>query len=141
MNVVRRRDEETLRAAFAELGGAEEAAAPPLRRLLARGPQGGTRTRGGGWWLVPPAAAARWAAALAVFTAAGLGLWLGHAGGRHRPETAGGEKGALSHWVAPTDFLLDTPGIELLRSTPEIPGPLPLDLESNATHATTGDPR
>ena len=40
---------------------------------------------------------------------------------RRRPDLRGGSAIALSRGVAPTDFLLDTPGVELLRSTPAFP--------------------
>jgi hypothetical protein len=31
---------------------------------------------------------------------------------------------AMEHWIAPTDFLLDTPGSELVRTVPRIGGAL-----------------
>lgn len=138
------RGDDLLREAFAELRRGEAALAPPLERLLApaprrRGRAGRTGSRGAPWAGLRPAVRT-WAGAAALFLAAGLGLWLGDAGSGRRP-VVGREEPALSSWVAPTNFLLDTPGIELLRSTPEIPGPLPSTLTASTTDLATGDYR
>lgn len=132
---------DALREAFVELRRAEERAAPPLPGLMSRASARGTRGQTRSRWLVPPWTAVRWAAPVAVLAAVALGLWFGREGGRPRPRTTAGEVPTLAHWVAPTDFLLDTPGVELLRSTPQIPAPLPLGLEPILTEPTKGEPR
>jgi hypothetical protein len=123
---------EGLRAVFAELRQVEEAGAPGLDRLLARG-----RAEDG---MMRRAHPLRLAGAVAVLLAAALGVWLGDAGGG-RSRSPGATAAALADWVAPTDFLLDTPGIELLRSTPEIPGPLLVTNDGSTLPLATGDAR
>ena len=59
---------------------------------------------------------------------------------RRRREVVRG--GLVARWLrAPTDFLLDTPGIELLRTTPAIPGPLPVPLNISTADLPTGETR
>ena len=41
------------------------------------------------------------------------------------PQPVAIEFSSLSNWHSPTDFLLKTPGLELLETTPTIPSPLP----------------
>lgn len=81
---------------------------PPLHAILSRGRRGSPRRR----WLAIPALAA---VALAVVL-----LW------PRRPPPPGLALGGAV-WTAPTDFLLDLPGGELLRETPrfELKGPIP----------------
>ncbi len=43
---------------------------------------------------------------------------------RHRPRQTARPTVTISTWRAPTDFLLKTPGQELLRSTPDLKGKL-----------------
>jgi hypothetical protein len=158
--------DDAVRAGFAELRRAEEAGAPRLDALMAEVARRARSTQSGDGGVRPanhprrgtggPAgavvraplrpAAGTWAAAAMVLLAAGLGLWLSWLGWpgdvrSRRREVAAREARTLSSWVAPTDFLLDTPGIELLRSTPEIPGPLPSTIDLSTTKAATGDPR
>lgn len=134
--------EAELREAFAELRDAEEARVPPLASLLARPPRRRRPAAGGRWLHLRPAVAGL-AAAATVALAAGLGLWLGDAGGRRRGDELAREAAVLTGWTAPTDFLLDTPGSELWSGTPQIPGPLPmsLPLSTSDTDPPTGEIR
>ena len=123
-----------LRAAFAELQRHEEAEVPVLGDLLARTPAGEPASERGVHAALLSLRTARrlGAAALAVCVAAGLGVWWSGAGDRDRSR----EVPALASWIAPTDFLLDTPSSELLRSTPTIPEALPATF-----NLSKGDPR
>jgi len=58
-------------------------------------------------------------AAACLLTVAGAGLWMRT--GWHSPR-AGRDKPVVSvlEWKSPTDFLLETPGRELLRTVPRI---------------------
>ncbi len=47
---------------------------------------------------------------------------------RPQPRRLDADLSTISTWRSPTDFLLKTPGNELLKTTPVIPSPLP-DLE------------
>jgi hypothetical protein len=100
---------------FSELRRADEASAPPFRRLLerARAARGApSRPR-----LLP------FAALSVVIAAAALAVVL-----YRRPalQTASRERPvAVSQWRSPTDWLLQTPGSELLSELPELPAPFP----------------
>ena len=96
-----RADDAALRDRFAALRREEERQAPEFASLWpgrARAPRGKTR------WLV--------AAACALIVVAAV-LWLRSAG--RKPADV-----SLAEWKAPTDFLLETPGRDLLRTVPEI---------------------
>lgn len=123
------RDDATLRAEFVELHRAEEAGAPSFSRLLARRElepsvtarvsrlRPRTAPQSGGLRVPLP----RLVAAAAVVAAAGIGVWLGRTSGETQPPVPHGREAVwLSTWESPTDFLLDTPGVELLRTTPDI---------------------
>ena len=87
----------SLRDAFAELRAQETARAPRFDRL----------------WR-PPAARrplVAWTFAVMILIVASLMLW---------PRRS--EKPSITAWHAPTDFLLATPGRELLQSTPDLGG-------------------
>ena len=123
-----------LRAAFAELQRHEEAEVPALGDVLARTHSGAPASERGvrGALLSLRTARHLGAAALAVFVAAGLGVWWRGTGDRDRSRVVP----ALAAWIAPTDFLLDTPASELLRSTPTIREALPATF-----NLSKGDPR
>lgn len=62
----------------------------------------------------------RLAAAAAVVAAAGTGVWLARSSSDTPVPAVDGREVTLASWQSPTDFLLDTPGVELLRTTPDI---------------------
>jgi hypothetical protein len=65
-----------------------------------------------------PAKRARWELAAAAVAAAALVLWV--TGVNRDATTETGLDLSTTAWIAPTDFLLDTPGRDLLRTLPEI---------------------
>ena len=98
-------DDRELAAAFAGLRREEEARTPPFDEIVRRG-----RTR--------PAPAVRplparplWLAAAVVLVA--LGVWLGV---RVREPQPSATVPPLAEWRSPTDFLLATPGRDLLAA-------------------------
>ncbi len=152
------RDDAALREAFAELGRGEAAEAPAFAQLMAR-PRSATTlgapssrrrvresepraqrrfsastraVRG----LVP-----RLAATAAVVVAAATGVWLARTQTERGGVFANRDVESFATWVAPTDFLLHTPAAELLRTIPEIPGSLPLELAVTAPDRPTGEIR
>lgn len=100
-------NEDALRALFQHDRRVDAAHAPAFDRTLAGARRRSWRPRRP---LLVPAVAA---AALGVI-AAGVGVWL-RAG---RSPTL--VSLAAAQWDAPTDFLLETPGAELLRVTPQL---------------------
>jgi len=137
-------DDAPLRAAFDELRQAEEGGAPTFAQLLVRvrrphlrrtSVERRARAAPSGLHRLVP----RIAGAAAVVVAGSVGVWLGRFSDGARPDTAGAYVAvSLATWKAPTDFLLDTPGVELLRTTPEIPGPLPETLALAKPYLPTG---
>ncbi len=109
-------NEPALDVLFAARERRDEAASPSLERVLRR-PARGVRGAGGRRWM--PAAVGALLLALAV---------LGIVRSRH-PEPVP----TLADWKAPTDFLLNVPGGELLDSTPSFPSrDLPLPAAANS---------
>jgi hypothetical protein len=107
-------DESVLQRLFTARGQRDEAASPGFARVLRRPARAGA---GGSRWV--PATVGILLLALAVS---------GIVGRRH-PEPAP----TLANWKAPTDFLLNVPGGELLDSTPAFPSrSLPLPAASNS---------
>jgi len=109
--------DEELRRLFQELRERDFVGVPPFAAVLER------RQREG------RAALAR-ARALAVATVAAsfflLVFWLAGSSARSaRRHAAAARSVALQEWKAPTDFLLRTPGAELLYSTPALNEPIP----------------
>jgi hypothetical protein len=99
-----RAGDDALRERFAALRREEERRAPEFASLWpgrVRAQRGKTR------WLV--------AAACALTVVAAV-LWLRSI--LHKPADV--SVASLAEWKAPTDFLLETPGRELLRTVPEI---------------------
>ena len=114
----RRADDADLRAAFSALRTEDAAGAPPFEAVLAAGSRRGTHRRRP--WLVPALTGAMAAAALAVAIVAVA----------RRPEPRLAPPVSIERWTAPTDFLLETPGRELLETVPsigEVPEIGPLD--------------
>jgi hypothetical protein len=119
LRVSRRRVDEdgdaVLRDAFAELRRQEETEAPAFAAVLERTRTGTSASvRGVRFGIhrlrtAPPLSAL---AAVAVLVTVALGFWWWP-----RPRRAA-NKPALASWIAPTDFLLDTPAARL-RSTPD----------------------
>lgn len=101
----RQDDDDALRAAFAALRGADTERAPSFAALLAGDRVAGRRS------LAPLLGGALAAAALLASVA--LGVFAG------RPPTAV-PAGDIGGWTAPTDFLLRTPGSEVLDTVPRI---------------------
>jgi len=112
---------------------ADESAAPPLDALLARA----ARPR------VSPVRLLRQldvaAALLAILAAAALVLRSGSARPAAPPQGET-ETIRLSDWQSPTDFLLDTPGSELLTQIPDFPDQ-PATGGALAAPPTKGDAR
>jgi hypothetical protein len=108
--------EPEIAALFAARERRDEAASPGFARVLRRPARG---VRGAGGWRWMPAAVGALLLALAVF---------GIVRSRH-PEPVP----TLADWKAPTDFLLNVPGGELLDSTPSFPSrDLPLPAAANS---------
>lgn len=152
------RDDAALRQAFAELGGGEAGGAPAFAQLMAR-PRPATsrsaralrrpvrdrdvraRRRSSASTIAGRGLVPRLAAAAAVVVAVATGVWLGRTQTEPGTVFAARDVQPLANWVAPTDFLLDTPAAELLRTTPAIPGPLPLELALTTADLPTGETR
>lgn len=101
-----------LPAIFAARQRRDEAAAPGFERLLHRP----ARARGGRW---------SWAAAAALLLALiAVGIVWRARSSTSPPRTAAlPAQPTLATWKAPTDFLLNVPGGELLNSTPKFSDP------------------
>jgi hypothetical protein len=109
-------DDDPLAGLFASRERRDEAASPGFARVLRRPVRG---VRG---WRWAPAAVGALLLALIVF---------GIIGRRWHP--ASEPAPTLANWKAPTDFLLDVPGGELLGSTPTFPSrDLPMPAASNS---------
>lgn len=111
-------DDSDLRRLFREAREADEASAPAFEKIRRAVPRHAT-DRQWRWGLVAlPAAAALALAVTLLFRQAG-------------PEKPGeavrteANVPTLDEWTAPTDFLLETPGSELLGSTPHIGEAIP----------------
>src|SRR5215813_3558111 len=91
---------------FAGLRREEEQKTPAF---VAMWPTGPVLRRHSGRWLIAAACAA---------IAVGSLLWIRSS--LHRPRN--NAVASITEWKAPTDFLLETPGHELLRTVPEIGG-------------------
>jgi hypothetical protein len=102
-------DDQEFRERFASLRREDAKRAPGFERLLQRSPRRSASHLGA------LAAASCLLVAATVVTV----LQLSH---RSRPAPYDATP-SLANWRAPTDFLLDTPGRELLRSVPQIGQP------------------
>lgn len=98
-------DDRELAAAFADLRREEEVRTPPFDEIVRRGRAHPSRA---GRSL---AARPLWLAAAAALVA--LGVWLGVRTREIRPSAA---VPPLAEWRSPTDFLLATPGRDLLAA-------------------------
>lgn len=98
-------DDAKLRDEFASLRRAEEASVPSFGGVTDRARR---RSNRGSWGLAVAASLALLAVMVAI-------VWVRHAHGSATDLTAAP---MLSDWRAPTDFLLDTPGGELLHTIP-----------------------
>jgi hypothetical protein len=98
-----------IRRLFAARGRRDEDAAPGFERLLRRPAHVG---RAGRW---------SWAAAALLLVLIGGGIAWRVRTGTQSLESSG--QPTLATWKAPTDFLLNVPGGELLSSTPRFPDP------------------
>jgi len=96
--------DDTLRRRFAALRREEDQHAPDFTRLWRAG--AGARRRQTRWFA---AAACALVALLAL-------LWIRSVQRRADDKTVA----SITEWKAPTDFLLETPGRELLRTVPEM---------------------
>jgi hypothetical protein len=99
-------DDADLRQAFAVLRREEAKAAPTFEALRSRAHGGPRRLAPLGGLLVAAAAAA-----------AILGIVV------RRPDPPP-PMASMEQWIAPTDFLLDTPGRDIVRTVPRIGGSL-----------------
>jgi len=99
-------DESDLRKAFAALRREDATEAPAFEALLAR-----ARPPGGRRGLLPLLGGLAAVSAVAVVLAVMAG---------RRPGPAPSPAASIEQWIAPTDFLLRTPGYEILQTTPRI---------------------
>jgi hypothetical protein len=102
-------NDQDLRDRFSELRKEEEAQAPEFARLLKARAEQVRR------W--SPAYVAATALSLAITIAAAL--WLVHGPWRTR-QGMQAPVASITAWKSPTDFLLETPGSEMLRNMPEL---------------------
>ncbi len=98
-------DDDGLKAAFAEAHRSDGERMASFHQVRQRGPHPGRPGASPMPWLVTCAT---------LVTAAGLAVWLV---GRLGPPPAQLPMG--THWSGPTDFLLETPGLAMLRTVPE----------------------
>lgn len=113
-------DDSDLRKLFQEARETDEASAPDFQRIRRHAAEGQATSRRLRWGLIALPAAA----ALAV----GLGLLVaGRGSDTPSREAVPSEVSALTldEWTAPTDFLLETPGRELLGQFPPIGASIP----------------
>jgi hypothetical protein len=96
-----------LRAAFGAVRSEDAAGAPSFEAVLARSQRGTDRQLP---WLVPAVTGTVAAAAVAIAVIAAA----------RRPEPHVPTAVSIEKWTAPTDFLLETPGRELLETMPVI---------------------
>lgn len=127
-------DDPDLRQAFAALRAEDTAQPPDLERLLAR-PRP-SRPRAARLPRLAGFAAAAAAAAVAV-------LLLAHALGAFRSPTPHDVQAvSVASWTAPTDFLLRTPGQDILGPLPRLGGgPAPFPLPERAERTPAPKPR
>ena len=97
-------DDRDLATAFADLRREEERRTPPFDEVVRRGRTRPARAAG------LPGARPLWLAA--VFALAALGVWLGVRAREPRHPAVP----SLAEWRSPTDFLLATPGRDLLAA-------------------------
>lgn len=102
-------DESDLRQAFAALRREDAKEAPTFDALVARTP-----LRRGRRGLVPLLGGLAAVSAVAVVLVVAAG---------RRPGPAPPPAASIGQWIAPTDFLLRTPGYEILQTTPLIGAP------------------
>jgi len=99
--------------------------------------EAGRISAGSGGRSARPIRLAAGAAAILAVTMAGLLLWNGR-GTRTSPRAAAEAEATITSWKAPTDFLLETPGIEILTTLPAIgpapPFPSAEDTSNEASH-------
>ena len=98
-----------LRAAFAVVRREDAAGAPPFQAVLAASRRADHRRRP---WLMPALMGTMTAAVVAVALVAVT----------RRPDPRPPSPVSIEDWTAPTDFLLETPGRELLETVPSIGG-------------------
>jgi hypothetical protein len=106
-------DDKAIRRAFHELRQSTEHSAPEFDQLLQRAPS------------AHPFRPALAAIAGLVIVFAGSTIWLLHRYEQRVPVLADSARQSIVAWRAPTDFLLETPGAELMWRIPAIG--LPLD--------------
>ncbi len=113
-------DDSGLRKFFQEAREADETSAPDFQRIRRRAAGGQATSRRLRWGLIALPAAAALAVALGLLVA-------GRGSDTPSRETVPSEVSALAldEWTAPTDFLLETPGRELLGSFPPIGASIP----------------
>jgi hypothetical protein len=121
-------DDADLRAHFASLRRAAEAKTPGFERVVGRTPRQPN----------PVFRGLAVAASVVLVAIAAAMLWSSNP---HRSPTRNAAAPMLADWRAPTDFLLDTPGRELLYAIPDM-GRYPSALgPSPPTRTTTPAPR
>jgi hypothetical protein len=112
-------EDRDLRERFAAMRRGEEAGAPPIDRLLARARSGGEARR-----LAGPG--------LAIAAAAAVLMALALLPRREPPPPS--PVPLLTEWRSPTDFLLQTPGREILDTLPRFgEGLIPTDSNERRT--------
>ena len=116
-------DDSDLRKLFQEAREADEASAPDFRRIRRRAAEGRAKSPRLRWGLIALPAAGVLAVGLSLLVA-GRGS---DTPARESVPSEASEVSALrlDDWTAPTDFLLETPGRELLGSFPPIGTSIP----------------
>lgn len=121
-------DDSRLRDSFASLRRSEEARTPSFERVIGRAPGRFSRRF---WGLTVASTVLLAAVTVLVF-------WVSNP---RQPSTNHAAAPMLADWRAPTDFLLDTPGRELLHTIPEIGHYPPVLGHFLPTPSTTPAPR
>jgi hypothetical protein len=132
---MRRPDEETgLEQTFAALRRQEQDAAPTFAALWHVAEERRRSRRAGPWRPLFLAATATAAGLLAIL----LALW--RVSPRLTPALPAAGIPAISQWRPATDFLLQTPGRELLGEAPILGRGFPLDVAASAPSNPSTDP-
>lgn len=119
-------DDRNLRDRFAALRADDERLAPDFRRAF-MGPAPPRRARYRGLAL----------SGLAALVA--LAFFFGRYGGDRAPDHSAVVEPSISRWRSPTDFLLETPGRQLLQALPAVGG-WRLDAPQPVSRPTAGRP-
>jgi hypothetical protein len=129
-----RDDEREIASALEQLRKADESSAPPFHVTLTRARDGRVSRRA----LIGPVLAA----ATLLLVVVGLAVFQSNHPQASRPPVPApsSAKASLESWQSPTDFLLETPGSELWRDTPQLTEPVPANLPTDSPSSKKGVP-